>query len=141
MTDVVREALEAAADFIQREADLRDASAFAETDPYIAEPRALCIKLAAALSALGEKDDGWLPIESAPTLARSLSSRVEEAKRRAEAAETRSAKLARALNELIIAADSLATTANLSQADREIDRALSALAGHDAAIRAGGDDA
>ena len=40
MTDVVREALEAAADFIQREADLRDASAFAETDPYIAEPRA-----------------------------------------------------------------------------------------------------
>lgn len=66
MTDVVREALEAAADFIQREADLRDASAFAETDPYIAEPRALCIKLAAALSALGEKDDGWLPIESAP---------------------------------------------------------------------------
>ncbi len=70
MTDVVREALEAAVDFIQREADLRDASAFAETDPYIAEPRALCIKLAAALSALGEKDDGWLPIESAPTLDR-----------------------------------------------------------------------
>ena len=66
---------------------------------------------------------------------------AQSMKHRAEAAETRSAKLARALNELIIAADSLATTANLSQADREIDRALSALAGHDAAIRAGGDDA
>lgn len=125
MTDVVREALEAAADFIQREADLRDASAFAETDPYIAEPRALCIKLAAALSALAENRQAVFLL----------------AKRRAEAAETRSAKLARALNELIIAADSLATTANLSQADHEIDRALSALAGHDAAIRAGGDDA
>lgn len=57
-----------------------------------------------------------------------------------ESAETRSAELARALNELIIAADSLAITANLSQADREIDRALSALAGHDAAIHTGDDD-
>jgi len=52
---------------------------------------------------------------------------AQSMKRRAESAETRSAELARALEELIIAADSLAITANLSQADREIDRARAVL--------------